>query len=133
MKRFSIRDGMGVERLRSAGIETAIMTGEISGSVRQRAAKLQMRYLYLGVKDKRAHLELVLRETGFAPEEVAFIGDDVNDLGILDEVRARGLTGAPGDSMPDVATLVHYRTTATAGHGAFREFAEWILALRGFR
>lgn len=130
-KRFSIRDGMGVERLRGAGIETAIITGERSGSVRARAEKLQMRHLYLGVRDKRAHLETILAETGLTISELAFIGDDVNDLGIIDAIGPHGITASPGDAMPVVRNAVHHRTRARGGNGAFREFAEWLLSLRG--
>ncbi len=130
MKRFSIRDGMGVERLREAGIETAILTGELSPSVRRRAEKLQMRYLYLGVKDKAAHLATVCRETGFSRDQLAFIGDDMNDLGIVRELTPTGLTGAPSDAIAAIAREVLYRCRQRGGHGAFREFAEWILSLR---
>jgi 3-deoxy-D-manno-octulosonate 8-phosphate phosphatase (KDO 8-P phosphatase) len=130
MKRFSIRDGMGVELLRLQGIETAIITGELSGSVRSRARKLNLPHVYLGVKDKAAHLPVVLAETGCSLEQVAYVGDDVNDLGIIDLVRPAGLTAAPGDAMPVVLRRVHYRTRARAGYGAFREVAEWLLDLR---
>ena len=130
MKRFSIRDGMGVELLRMAGIETAIITGELSESVRQRAKKLKMPFLYLGVSDKHSHLPTILAETGCKASEVAFIGDDVNDLGLLRELAGSSLTGAPGDATTAVQRIVHYRTRARAGYGAFREFAEWILSLR---
>ena len=133
MKRFSIRDGMGVERLRKAGIETGIITGELSGSVRTRAEKLRLQHCYLGVKDKRAQLEEILRATGLRAEELAYIGDDVNDIAIMQEIAGRGLTGAPGDAMPEVAGLAHLQTVARGGHGAFREFAEWILGLRARR
>jgi 3-deoxy-D-manno-octulosonate 8-phosphate phosphatase (KDO 8-P phosphatase) len=133
MKRFSIRDGMGVELLREAGIETGIITGELSGSVRTRAEKLRLKHCYLGVKDKRAQLAEILERVGMGLEAIAYIGDDVNDLGILNEVLTRGLVGAPGDAMPAVARLVHFRSRARGGHGAFREFAEWILALRAPR
>jgi 3-deoxy-D-manno-octulosonate 8-phosphate phosphatase (KDO 8-P phosphatase) len=129
-KRFSIRDGMGVERLRAAGIETAIITGELSESVRRRAEKLNMPYLFLGIKDKRLHLPQILRETRCTLEEVGYIGDDVNDLGIMKEVHGSGLTAAPADAMPEIRRLVHYRTAARAGQGAFRDFAEWILKQR---
>ena len=129
-KRFSIRDGMGVELLRAAGIETAIITGEMSESVRRRAEKLNMPYLFRGIKDKRLHLPRILKETGCTLEEVGYIGDDVNDLGIIEEVNRSGLTAAPADAMPEIRRLVHYRTGARAGHGAFRDFAEWILKQR---
>src|SRR5262245_14629706 len=64
MKRFSIRDGMGVERLRDAGIQTAIITRECSLSAKSRAEKLKLLHLFLGVQDKRAHLGGILCQTG---------------------------------------------------------------------
>jgi 3-deoxy-D-manno-octulosonate 8-phosphate phosphatase (KDO 8-P phosphatase) len=130
MKRFSIRDGMGVERLRMEGIETAIITGELSGSVRTRAEKLRLPHVYLGVKDKAAQLPAILAESGLSIGQVAYVGDDVNDLGIIDLVRPSGLVAAPGDAMPVVLKRAHYRTLEPAGYGAFREIAEWILSLR---
>ncbi len=129
-KRFSIRDGMGVERLRIAGIETAIITGEKSESVRRRAEKLQMPRVYLGVKDKRQMLESILEETGLTIAQIGYIGDDVNDLGIVDAVVNSGLTAAPSDAMPVVLEMVHYHCALPGGHGAFRDFAEWILRMR---
>ncbi len=130
LKRFSIRDGVGVERLRAAGIETAILTGESSPSVRKRAEKLQMRSLYLGVKDKAAHLKTVCQETGLSPDQIAFIGDDLNDFGIIRELTPVALTGAPSDAVPAIAAEVTYQCKERGGFGAFREFAEWILTLR---
>jgi 3-deoxy-D-manno-octulosonate 8-phosphate phosphatase (KDO 8-P phosphatase) len=129
-KRFSIRDGMGVERLRAEGVETAIVTGEQSESVRRRALKLRMPFLFLGVKDKRLHLETIFKQTGLTLAQLAYIGDDVNDLGIIGEISRVGLTAAPSDAVTEIRNVVHYRTQATGGHGAFREFAEWILSLR---
>lgn len=130
MKRFSIRDGMGVERLRAEGVETAIMTGELSASVRKRAEKLAMQFLYLGVKDKKKHLDAVLQETGFSLDQLGYIGDDLNDLPVMQAIRPYGITAAPADAVPDIVRVAHYHCKASGGHGAFREFAEWILSLR---
>lgn len=130
LKRFSIRDGMGMERLRLEGIETAIITGELSGSVRSRAQKLALPHVYLGVKDKAARLPEILAETGLSAGQLLYVGDDVNDAGIIDLIRPSGLTAAPGDAMDVILKRVHYRTRARAGFGAFREVAEWLLALR---
>jgi 3-deoxy-D-manno-octulosonate 8-phosphate phosphatase (KDO 8-P phosphatase) len=130
LKRFSVRDGMGVERLRLAGIATAILTREDSEIVGRRAAKLQLPYLFAGVADKGAHLDTILARSGLALEEMAFIGDDVNDLELLVTISGRGLTGAPSDAMPEVLARVHRRSPIPGGHGAFRDFAEWILKLR---
>lgn len=130
LKRYSIRDGMGVERLRNAGIETCIMTGERSPNVQKRAEKLCMKWLYLGVKDKRAMLATLLAETGMERHELAYIGDDVNDCGIMEEIAPFGLVAAPRDATRFVEPYLHYRATADGGHGGFRDIAEWLLELK---
>lgn len=130
MKRYSIRDGMGVERLRNAGIDTCIMTGEVSPSIKKRAEKLGIKRLYLGVKDKVAILDTLLAETGLQKQEIAYIGDDVNDVEILEEIGRKGLTACPRDATVFVLPYVHYHCDADGGYGAFRDFAEWLIALR---
>jgi 3-deoxy-D-manno-octulosonate 8-phosphate phosphatase (KDO 8-P phosphatase) len=127
--RFSRRDGMGVERLREAGIVTAIVTREESAIVRRRAAKLGVR-LFEGVGDKAAGLEAIENETGVAREAMAFMGDDVNDLGLIQRLHEHGLTAAPADAMAEVAAAVHHRTRQPGGYGAFRELADWLIRLR---
>jgi len=130
LKRFSIRDGMGVELLRENGIETAIITSETSPSVQRRAEKLKMPRIYIGIKDKHAHLETVMAENNLTMDQLGYIGDDVNDLSIIQAIRESGLTAAPADAMQIVSTAVHYRCRKNAGHGAFRDFADWIIRLR---
>lgn len=129
MKRFSLRDGMGVERLRDAGIATAIVTRERSAIVARRAEKLGIR-LYQGIRDKLAALPEILHDAAVALESVAYIGDDVNDLAILNAVGEVGLTGAPADAEPEVAQVAHLHGGRCGGYGAMREFAEAILRLR---
>src|SRR5205814_1539161 len=77
LKRFSVRDGMGVERLRNQGIETAFLTREQSAIVARRAEKLRIRHCYQGVADKAAFLPELLAKAGVTAEEIAYIGDDV--------------------------------------------------------
>jgi len=128
LKRFSIRDGMGVERLRKhCNIETVIMTGELSGSVKSRAEKLKMKEYYLGVKDKVEMLEEVKSKNKIFEENIAFIGDDVNDIGIMKLV---GLRAAPADAMSYTKEVADYICEAKSGNGAFREFAELIIAFK---
>lgn len=128
LKRFSIRDGMGVERLRKiCGIETGIITGELSPSVARRAEKLSITELHLGIKDKLGQVIRILEKRGIDWPEVAYIGDDVNDLEVM--TRA-GIAACPGDAMPAVMEIVHYRCMAKGGYGAFREVAEWLITLR---
>src|SRR6185437_13687835 len=84
LKKFFIRDGMAVERLRNlAGVETGIVTGELSPSVTKRAEKLKITELHLGAKDKPAIVKEILNRLNLQSEEVAFIGDDVNDLEVM--------------------------------------------------
>ena len=130
LKRFSIRDGMGVERLRNAGVETGIVTGERSPSVLRRAEKLGLRHVLLGVKDKLGAVQALCAEQGLALDEVGFIGDDVNDLEVLTVLTTHGLTAAPADALPSVLGAVIHVCSAPGGHGAFRDFAEWILGHR---
>lgn len=128
MKRFSIRDGMGVERLRTlAGIETGIITGETSPSVVRRAEKLHISELHLGVRNKPDKVEEILKRLRLRWEEIAYIGDDVNDLGVMEKA---GLAACPADAMPQVSAIVHYHCGSKGGHGAFREFAEWLIELK---
>jgi 3-deoxy-D-manno-octulosonate 8-phosphate phosphatase (KDO 8-P phosphatase) len=127
MKRYSIRDGMGVERLRNMlGIETGIITGEESGSVLKRAEKLGIIYLYRGIKNKLSLLPEILSAAKLKSENIAFIGDDVNDLELLKEV---GLSASPADGTDFVKNVVHYICRNNGGNGAFREFAELIISL----
>ena len=130
LKRYSIRDGMGVARLREVGIETGIISGENSQSMIRRAEKLRLSNCYFGIADKEAELTRILIDTGLDISQIAYIGDDVNDLGVLRAIRSGGLTGAPSDAMPVVKRQVHYVANAAGGHGAFRDFAEWIISLR---
>jgi len=130
MKRFSVRDGMGVERLRAQGIDTAFLTRETSPIVLRRAEKLRIRHCYMGVLDKRSALPRILDETGLALEQVAYIGDDVNDQEVMATVAERGLVGAPLDAVPAVLRRAHHCCARPGGCGAFRDFAEWILDLK---
>jgi 3-deoxy-D-manno-octulosonate 8-phosphate phosphatase (KDO 8-P phosphatase) len=129
-KRFSVRDGMGVERLRNEGIETAFLTREASALVERRAEKLGLRHCYLGVRDKQAALPRVLADAGVELGEVGYIGDDVNDSEIMAAVAAEGLVAAPLDAIPSVLRRAHYRCALPGGFGAFRDFAEWVIDLR---
>jgi len=114
----------------SNGVEIAFVTRESSRLVERRAEKLKVRYCYLGVGDKKAALPRLLEDTGIEIAELAYIGDDVNDAGIMSAVANSGLVGAPLDAVRTVLHSAHYRCARPGGYGAFRDFAEWILGLR---
>jgi 3-deoxy-D-manno-octulosonate 8-phosphate phosphatase (KDO 8-P phosphatase) len=125
MKRFSMRDGMGVERLRKlANVEVGIITGENSQPLARRAAKLQITELHLGCKDKLRTLRHIADSYQLRLAEIAFIGDDLNDEEVL---RAVGLSACPADAMQEIKGIADYRCRNYGGHGAFREFAEFII------
>jgi 3-deoxy-D-manno-octulosonate 8-phosphate phosphatase (KDO 8-P phosphatase) len=125
LKKFNMRDGMAVERLRKlADVDTGIITGETSPSVVARAAKLKITELHLGSRDKLALLADILERTSLAASEVAFIGDDVNDLEIQ---QAVGLSACPADAARQNKAIVDYCCDAKGGEGCFRELAELII------
>ena len=128
LKKFNIRDGMGVERLRKlAGIDTGIITGEVSPSVIKRAEKLKITQLHLGAKNKPEVLAKILAELNIKAWEIAYIGDDSNDLEIMELV---GLTACPADAMWFVKDKVDYICRTDGGKGCFREFAELIISVK---
>jgi len=127
-KRFSIRDGMGVERLRKyAGVETIIITGEESGSVKARAEKLKIKEYYLGVKKKEEVLSEIMRKNGVTPDEIAYVGDDSNDFEIM---KLIGFKATPADGMSFIKEICDYVCENKGGNGAFREVAELIIAFK---
>lgn len=128
LKRFSIRDGMGVERLRKfAAVDVGIITGEHSGPVQRRAEKLGITELHLGIKDKTAVLREILSRHSLIPEQIAYIGDDTNDIEIM---RLVGLAACPVDATPFAQEVAHYVCPNRGGYGAFRDIAELIIAAR---
>ncbi len=127
LKRFSMRDGMGVERLRQSRIETAFVTREDSAIVIQRAHKLRIMHVHIAVQDKAEFLSRWLPQVGISMAHVAYIGDDLNDLEAIRLVGEQGLTGAPSDALPEVLRDTHFHATLAGGHGAFRQFADLII------
>ncbi|MEA5426270.1 KdsC family phosphatase [Arcicella lustrica] len=126
LKKFNIRDGMGVERLRKlTNIETAIITGEISPSVAKRAEKLKITELHLGIKEKLAVLVQIMVNRNLTKNNIAYIGDDVNDIEIMQNV---GLTACPSDAISFTKEVADYICENKGGEGCFREFAELIIA-----
>lgn len=128
LKRFSLRDGMGVERLRRhLGVETGLVTRETTGFAAARATKLGLALVATGVRDKSEALRRIAFERGLETSEIAFLGDDVNDLPAL---RLAGLSACPVDAFFLVLSSVHLVCSARGGEGAFRELAETLLWAR---
>lgn len=128
LKKFNTRDGMAVKLLRKRGVQVAIVTGERTEIVRRRAEKLGMSLVYQGLRGKKAKLEEIMRQLGLTSDEVAYIGDDINDLSAFEMC---GLTATVSDGMESVKAVVDYVCQKGGGKGAFREFAELILLAKG--
>lgn len=127
-KRFDIWDGLGIKMLQAAGIEVVIITGRVSDAVAIRARELAITHV---IQDPHARklpaLKKLLAEKDIALGDVAFIGDDLPDLGVL---RVVGLPVVVANATPDVASS-GLRLTKNGGYGAIREFAELLLRARG--
>lgn len=127
MKLFNTRDGMGFELLRNAGIETAIITSETSPIVEARASKLKVEHVFLGAsfKSKLAVVQRLCKKLKISLDEVAYIGDDVNCIPLLQKV---GLAACPDDSAEAVKKVENIRIlTRKGGKGAFRELVDLIV------
>ena len=129
LKRYDIQDGLGIHMLRLAGIRVGIVTGRVSESVRLRAAELRADDV---VQDRHARklpaLRRIAAEQGIALNEMAFVGDDLPDVGPL---RAVGLPVAVGNATDDAWRAGAVRLSRSGGAGAVREFAELLLRARG--
>lgn len=125
---FSIRDGMGIKLLQRAGVEVALLSGRDAAPVRARARDLGIEHLMLGVEHKVPRLRAFADELGVSLSQIAYMGDDLNDLPVLAEV---GFAAAPGDAQPEVRRAAHWVSGAGGGRGAVRELAELIVKFQG--
>ena len=123
-KKFNTRDGMGIKLLQRAGIITAIVTQERTKLVARRAEKLTIPEVHQGVTDKLSCVREMAARYGLTLSQVAYIGDDINDLETL---KAVGFSATPADGMPQVAAVVDYLCQKKGGEGAVREIIEMIL------
>ncbi len=128
LKKFDIRDGMGVERMRNlADVQTGIVTGELSPSVAKRAEKLKITELHLGVKDKPAALKAIISRLGLTADQVGFIGDDTNDLEVMKMV---GVSFCPANAISFIKEVASVVCQNNGGDGCFREVAEMIISAK---
>lgn len=124
LKKFNTRDGMGFALLRAKGIITGIVTSESIELNRRRAEKLKLDVLEVGCKDKATVIDKLCMKYGVTPENVAYIGDDINDMLAIKMV---GFGCAPADAIPQIKAVADYVTKAKGGEGVIREVAELVL------
>ena len=126
-KSFHVLDGQGLALMRRSGIPVAFVTARVSQVALNRARELGVE-AYDGVKDKLACVDALRTRLALSMDEVAFMGDDLPDLGVL---RAVGFAVAPANVHPWIRGDVHWVTRARGGHGAAREFCDLVLQAQG--
>lgn len=128
-KAFDIKDGCGIhDLLKPNGIEPVIITGRKSKILENRAKEIGIVCLFQGVSNKIERLDEVLAERNLELSNVAYIGDDINDLTCMKNViAAGGLTACPYDAVDDVKSVVNYICKRKGGEGAVRDFIEWLV------
>ena len=127
-KSFHTRDGHGIVLFHRAGLSSGIISGRTSSLVERRARELGMRYVRQGTWDKVKDFDELLAEAGVTDHEVAFVGDDVTDIPLM---QRSALAVAVADAVPETRAAAHYVTLLPGGHGAVREVTELILKAQG--
>lgn len=120
---FHVKDGYGLKLLMKAGIQVAIISGGDSKDVRTRAEFLKLTHVFLGDEDKLKAYEKIVAATGFKSEEMAFIGDELFDIPLLQTV---GFSATVPNAPDEVKARVHYITETAGGWGAVREITDII-------
>lgn len=127
-KTFNSLDGHGIRMLLECDIEVAIITGRQSNLVKHRMSDLGVNLVYQGYRDKRPAYNELLEATGLAPDEIAYVGDDLPDLTIMKQI---GFSIAVSNAHSFVKQNVDWVTAVNGGSGAVREVSDFILNAKG--
>ena len=127
-KAFNVKDGFALVNWLKLGGEVAILTGKKSNIVERRAKELGIKYIIQGSKNKKQDLKNLLKELNITFENVAYMGDDLNDLGVMKSV---GFSACPKDAVQEVLEITNFISSKNGGDGAVREFLEHIMKKNG--
>ena len=127
LRKFNVKDGLGIKRLMAAGVTVAIISSGPQDAIRRRMESLGIQHVYTGVPNKRETLEQLCGELGIDIEDVIHMGDDLNDLPIMEIV---GCPISVPDAMPEVRDHAVYVTTLKGGAGAVREICDMTLSVQ---
>ncbi len=125
MKKFNVKDGLATRRLKEFGFECGVISTDGPDLIEIRNKRLKMDFVITGTWNKLEELEELCDERNITLENVAYLGDDINDLSIIGAV---GFSACPNDAVDSVLETVDYICKRKGGDGAFREFAELIIA-----
>ena len=129
LKKFNTRDGMAIELLHKFSIKSIFLTGENSKIVKARASKVRVDECYVNIKRKEVMLSKICKKFNVKPDNVAYIGDDINDIKIMKLV---GFSGCTSDSTKEAKSVSDFICKTKGGQGALREFVDLILSTNGF-
>jgi len=124
MKKFNVKDGMGSVQLKKNGVKTGIITSDTSLVTKIRSERLKVDYIFIGSLNKIESLKEIQLKENISAKEIAFIGDDINDIEVLKSV---GFSACPKDACDEVKRIVDYVSTKKGGEGCYREIADLIL------
>ena len=127
-KRFDVKDGHSMVLARLTGLKVAVLTARVSRIVEARAKELKLAAVFQGRRDKGLALDELCRELAVTTDEVAYMGDDLNDLPPMEKA---GLSACPLDAVEEVRRAAHFIATRPGGHGAARELIELVLKATG--
>lgn len=127
LKRFNVKDGQGIKQVLATGIPIAIISASASKATHHRAQKLGVDLVYTGVNDKLTCLVEVSKNLGLSLKDVAYVGDDINDLPVLENV---GIPLTVSDGIEAAKALSYYTTKCKGGQGAIREICDLLLEVR---
>lgn len=125
---FNVYDGYAMKLWKRAGFKSGFVTGRISEAVESRSSKLGVDFLYMSVADKVAVCEEIAKKTGLDWSEIAFVGDDLQDLSVLRKV---GFAASVANGREEVKKEVHYISPFKGGEGAVRDIVEFLLKSKG--
>lgn len=128
IKTFSVRDGQICNALKKNGFKLGVITGRKSTIVEKRFTELGFDFIQQGISNKRKAMEVFIQESGLTWDEIAFTGDDINDLCVFEKV---GLSACPQDAQDYIRKSVDYVVPVNGGEGVLRGLADEILKAQG--
>ena len=127
LKKFSTKDAAGFFASKICGIKTMILTGRECVATTRRMKELQIDYIFQEVKDKVSFLSWFMKDNGLIKENVAYIGDDLNDYECM---MLSGFVACPSDAVDEIKKISDYTSTIEGGKGAVRDIIKHLLELR---
>ena len=128
MRTTNVRDGYAIHYAIKSGLDVAVITGGRSEIVRQRLESLGVKHIYLKSYDKTVQLKQYMDETGYKPEEIMYVGDDIIDYLVMQQV---GLPVAPADACPEIKAISKYISPVKGGEGVARDVIEQVMKVQG--